>query len=91
MNEDSKPFSEVDYWLGITARKRSGRKRLGPNKKQKAVVFLTPWFLAAMEWVRDQEEARTGKRPLQPKALRGLLQMGLDTYRQLMTLPAVER
>ena len=83
--------SERDYWLGITARKRGGQ-RMDPAKKKVQVVFcLTPWFLKAVAWVQDQEEARTGKKPNKSIVIRGLAQMGLDVYRKLMTLPENER
>jgi len=90
MPDEIKEPSATEYWEKVNRRK-AGRPRLGDKKLVHKTFRSSPWLFKAVQWVQDQEQARTGKRPGEGRTYGLLMQMGVDTYRRVMRLPEIKR
>jgi hypothetical protein len=83
----------LDYRQGEVSRQRTfvPKPRDTSQPYGLHVSSIGKWLTRAVEWVMDEEEERTGKRPAKAKVARGLLQLGVYRYRDLGKLPTIGR
>lgn len=72
-------------------RKKLGRPPLDESvKKMRVEFFSTPWMKKVIVWVVFNEAAKHNRISMS-RAIRGLLQLGVERYRELGSLPDTEK
>ena len=75
----------------LKPRRGPGRPPKDPSERVKKVFFFaTPWMARAIEYIQEAE-ATKGNVLKPSKIIRGLLQLGIDRYREIGDLPKRDR